>query len=121
MGSQLMGEQGLVDVATPHAERPRVMAKPTAYDLYLGEQVVGTIQMHEEPRVSVTPDDPPGVTDAIWVLEVNTWDRRSLSISFHHESTAHEQAVKLLMLQEQIIEILDSAKRAGFDFKVVEG
>lgn len=75
--------------------------------------------MHERPVTAGEPGSPPSET--VWVLEVNTWDRRSLSITFNHENTAHEQAVKLLMLQEQVIEILDSAKRAGFDFKVVEG
>jgi hypothetical protein len=64
----------------------------------------------------------PGTAAAqVWVLEISTWDKRSIRISFFHEDHAHQQAVKILMMQQHVIEVLDDAKRLAFEFEVIEG
>lgn len=81
--------------------------------------MVGTIQMHLTDPVNVAAGEPL-VAEQVWVLEISTWDRRSMRVKFHNEDAAHQNAVSFLTLQEQTVTVLDNIKRAGFDFEVVE-
>lgn len=81
--------------------------------------MVGTIQMHLEEPTNVVAGEPV-VAERLWVLEISTWDRRSMRVKFRDEALAHQNAVAFLTLQEQTVGVLDGIKRAGFDFEVVE-
>lgn len=94
-----------------------VDARATRYDLYIGNDVVGTLQLHEHDG-PVNPD--VGVPPATWLLEVSTWDRRRITLEFATELAAHSHAERLMQQQTELLRVVDAAKREGKNFQIVD-